>query len=188
MNYFETFKCPNILGMKQQQHHYQLPFAQPTTGVVLLASIAFLLTSLVGFSARADEPKLIGIFFNPGLSTGITDQDGARFFLGGEASIAKVEENKIIRWCGGYVDALWIAGTNGIRHSVGGEFGLTVIGVELGYLGELYKGNYSAGIRTGLVATIGVVGAYFRYGHLWGNPAQNNYAEGGILLKIPFDL
>jgi hypothetical protein len=142
-------------------------------------------------AARADIPppgsgaaRAPGWFVPAGLNVGGTAGLGARdsgLLLGAEISAVYLFGTP---WAGIFADALYAFGEDRPRVAVGLEAGWFVFGVELGYTAELGPDGPAHGLRTGLVVTGGVLGAYVRWRH---SPAiDGDDVEAGLLVKWPF--
>ena len=111
---------------------------------------------------------------------------------GGHASLIAGAELSLVRlwaerrlWAGIYSDGVWQRAPGVVRLSLGPEIGAGVVGADLGYVCEV-----GSSIRQGLqlrgVLTLAFVGFYGRFVHLATD--NRNFAEFGVLLKLPFTL
>lgn len=132
-----------------------------------------------------------GLFLPIGLSLAGcfrgSDLDGA--VLGGEASLVSVDQLGLPGgWIGGFVDAQWDAGSDAFRHGIGPEFGIGLIGVDVSYFGELRNGHYRPGFAARALLAFGVATIYGRYGRAYDGTATADFAELGVLAKLPLRL
>ena len=93
-------------------------------------------------------------------------------------------------WFGGYADGCWDFGVDAFRHSTGPQFGIAMLGLDVGYLGELRDGTYRPGLSARGFVTLGVLSMFGRYGRLYGRGAvaDEDVAEFGVLVKVPLRL
>lgn len=115
--------------------------------------------------------------------------DTSGLALGGEASLVSLGAvGPPGTWLGGYADARWDFGADALLHSVGPQFGIAMLGLDLGYLGEASGGRYRPGFTARGLLTIGILSLFGRYGRLYGEAGQDDedVAEFGVLAKIPW--
>ncbi len=113
-------------------------------------------------------------------------ETGLNVFLGGELSLVVLDAEW--DWVGGYADALYDFGTDGVRSSFGVEFGTRYVGIDAGYVLDTADPE---GLRHGVVVrpmlTTGLLSLSSRFGYLFTGRAQV-FFEAGLLVKYPFDL
>lgn len=148
------------------------------------------LTSTTVLAHGAPTPSEGQTFLLLGMDNGITDMVGPKYFLGAEISATHFIDDAPLVWLGRFSNIHAVSRNHAFlgdfRFAVGPQFGVIFFGVELGFLGEKYDNQNNFGVRVGVVAPLAFIAIYGRYGHLWGTPAQHNYGEIGLLLKIPF--
>lgn len=155
----------------------------------LFAIAAILLASA---PAAADVgPKITTGWYLPvGLTLGgsVHPDDMNGFVLGAEVSGVHFSARSMF-WVGAYTDALYDFGPNAFRFSVGPEIGYSVLGLDFGYLGvaDDHEG-YSSGIQLRAIVSLGVLSAYGRWGHVFGDVGEHDFGELGVLIKVPFEL
>lgn len=134
-------------------------------------------------SGEARASDFEGVFVPVGANVGgsMRTGDGGGLVLGAEASVVYFNG----AWVGAYADALWDFGPSELRHSIGPEIGLGPLGVDFGYLGAVRDGNYRPGYAARGMLTIALLSVYGRYGHVFGEPRNEEFAEVGVLLKVP---
>jgi len=143
-----------------------------------------------------ESRSLIATWMRPGLylpigvsaagAYGSDDQSGLA--LGAEASLVSLGlVGPDGTWLGGYTDACWDFGANAFRHSTGPQFGIAMLGLDLGYLGEVRDGQYRPGFTARGLVTMGVLSLFGRYGRLYGGAGRDDgdVAEFGVLAKVP---
>ncbi|MFT7580290.1 MAG: hypothetical protein ACI9MR_001959 [Myxococcota bacterium] len=125
-----------------------------------------------------------GLYLSSGVNVGggldlEGDQDG--LVVGGEVSIVQLTKNL---WYGAYLDTLYMSNREVGRTSLGGEIGLSFVGLEVGYVAEFGGDDTFHGLRLGGVLTLAAVAIYVR-GVILGNEAARSTLELGFLFKIP---
>ena len=165
----------------------------------LVALAGLIVVLLAARPARADSDvlSLVRDFYAPGvfLPVGVSfagtfrepDLDGLA--LGAEASLVSVEQiGPSGLWFGGYVDALWDTGSGALRHNIGPEIGIAVLGLDVSYFGVVRQGEYRPGFAARGFVTLGVLSAYVRYGRSFADKEAPDFAELGLLAKVPIRL
>jgi len=156
------------------------------------AILALAVVLLAAAPARADMgPKITSGWYLP---TGITmgggihpdDQHG--FLLGAEVSGCYLSARSML-WAGAYVDGLYDFGPNAFRYSIGPEVGVSVLGLDFGYLGVVDdQDGYASGIQLRAIVSMGIFAAYGRWGHVFGDVSEHDFGEVGVLIKVPIHL
>lgn len=131
-----------------------------------------------------------GTYLPVGLSVSGAFRDEAPdgLMLGAEASLVSFNEiGPPGAWFGGYLDGGWDFAAEAFRHSLGPQFGIAMLGLDTGYLGQWQSGSYRPGLASRGFITLGWVAVYGRYGRLWGlaGAGDEDVAEFGVLAKIP---
>jgi hypothetical protein len=176
------------------------PHDRDKTPAWTAALLAFGGALAVGGEATAREvqepPSLLATWMRPGLylpigvsaagAYGSDDQSGLA--LGAEASLVSLGlVGPGGTWLGGYTDACWDFGADAFRHSAGPQLGIAMLGLDLGYLGEVRDGQYRPGFTARGLVTMGILSLFGRYGRLYGGAGRDDedVAEFGVLAKFP---
>ncbi len=169
-----------------------------------LPGLLALLIAVAGAPARASEIPLgpvtgwyglVGPVIG-GAFPGTRDYKGKQYPVGGfvlglEGSLVHIENTE--RWAGVYAEVAAIpvhpasqtSGTHGFRLSVGPEAGMSVVGLDGGYVLEAYNGRLHHGLQVRGLLTIGVAAVWVRWVQLLG--VSGSHAEMGVLLKVPIE-
>lgn len=157
------------------------------------ATLAIAALLLVAAPAAADVgPKITSGWFLPvglTLGAGLHPEEEHGVVLGGEVSAAYLSVRDLMWWAGAYADVLYDFGTEATRFSVGPEVGLSVFGLDVGYLGVVDdQDGYASGLQVRGVVTIGFMAVYGRWGHVFGDVGEHDFGEVGLLIKAPIPL
>ena len=160
-------------------------------GYLFLFSVGVILLTSSQALALNDDLSIIpdGWFVPMGVNVGmsVNDEYSDGLLLGGEMSVVHLADTTLF-WAGGYLDGLRDFGAEVSRLSCGAQLGWMFGGVEAGYLAQWTGGEIEHGVRIGLIATLGVISLYARYGHVFDALVQSEFVELGMLLKFPFPL
>jgi hypothetical protein len=97
-----------------------------------------------------------------------------------------VSDGETTWWLGIYGDAVRDFGADRTRLSVGPEIGAYVVGIDGGFLVELADDEPTrTGLSARVVLTVAFAGVYARGGHFVDGAPGSDFAEFGVLLKIP---
>ncbi len=161
--------------------------------VTLATALGAVIISTLTPRARAGGiPDLpAGWYLPAGLAVAATFPEDlpAGVWLGGEFSVISMDQpGPEGTWLGPTAEAGWDFGADAFRHGLGCEFGIAVLGLEAGYLGQLRDGRYAPGLYGRASLTFGVFSVYGRYGHIFAEPLAMNLGEVGVMLRYPFEL
>lgn len=105
----------------------------------------------------------------------------ASFLLGGEVSAVRATPS--LWWYGLYADGVYDWGGDEGRFSIGPEFGWLIFGLDAGYLWSTTARGGGHGLSLRPVVTMGLLGAYYRFGWIFAD--SDRFGEAGVLLKLP---
>jgi hypothetical protein len=148
-----------------------------------LLPIALLLAS---GTAHADDPPFT-IGSQPtwvilgGVTTGGTVTTDRGYFVGGELSLARLNEGNHI---GVYTDAYYDWGPNGTYMTGGIELGKKIVDLDGGVAFRFADGQRDVGFTGRISLGIGVFSLYGRYMH-FSTMTNDNVVQVGVLLKLP---
>lgn len=166
---------------------------------VLAASAVSTASSPTRPQSATDRQPLVARWARPGLylPVGVSaagtyraaDGETRGLALGSEVSVVSFDQvGPPGTWLGGYADATWDLAAAAFRHGAGPQFGIAMLGLDLGYLGELCEGRYRPGFAARGLLTMGPLSLFGRYGRLYGEAGQDDedVAEFGVLAKFPW--
>lgn len=107
--------------------------------------------------------------------------------VGLEASMVKLRGRDFV-WLGGYADLVQSLPNRATRISLGPEVGWGPLGLDLGLLGELRRGQLGGGFQVRGLLTLAYVTAYASFHAVYerGERRLRENAQVGLLLKLPF--
>ncbi len=152
---------------------------------------AIALTLVSAGRARADErPFVIGgqpaWFLLGGLTAGASLYDTRAGFVGGELSLVRLRQGRVI---GAYADAYYDFGVDGTYLTGGVELGTKVgaigLGVDGGAALRWAYGVRDLGASGRVFASVGVFSLYARYLHLTDTERNDHVVQLGVNLKLP---
>ena len=126
-----------------------------------------------GWWGSAGVPLAVGTHAPVGLVTGV------------EVSAFHIDEDRY--WVGGYADGVRDFGTDAWRLSVGPELGLSMFGIDAGYVLQRTEGETRHGFAVRPMFTLGLLALFCRVEHLRGGD-PTTFAEVGLLAKLPFEI
>jgi hypothetical protein len=120
------------------------------------------------------------------VAAGIHPSGTSGVAVGGEVSFVRLDDR--LAWYGAWVDGVHDFGSRSTRVGVGPEVGFGPLGLDAGYLASIDDaGAVRHGFSLRTLFTIGVVGLYGRWGHLFG-AGPHDHGEVGLLAKFPIEL
>jgi len=151
--------------------------------------LAAAIVCAAGPAAQADvAPRVRGGWYGmAGLTLGgaIHPTHDSGLVAGLEGSLVHLDVSDTGLWAGGYADVLFDTGTKVFRASVGPELGWFMLGLDGGWVIEGNGDGSRQGLTGRLVLTLGALGLYGRWVHLFEEPAERDFGEVGVLVKIP---
>jgi hypothetical protein len=134
-------------------------------------------------------PSAAGWYLPMGVTGGVVvhGHGPAGALLGAEVSVVHLSDEKLI-WLGGYVDGVYDTARSVGRFSVGPELGWTFFGIDGGLLAQVGGARVDPGVVVRPVVTIGWLGLYARYGHVFSGDALEDFGDVGLLLKYPLEV
>ncbi|MFI5299866.1 MAG: hypothetical protein ACHREM_17400 [Polyangiales bacterium] len=129
-----------------------------------------------------------GWFLPVGLNAGVAGlgSNATGALLGGELSVAHVPKD-FGWWFGAYADGGYITGSGVTRFSTGPEVGLSIFGLDGGFVYMADHGQGHVGFCLRPMLTVGFVSVYGRWDHLLSGGGVND-GQLGVLLKFPIAL
>lgn len=154
-------------------------------GLALIAAATLALAPATAAADDGDKPfafgGLPGWTLLGGLSGGGSfGSGGGGGFLGGELSLNRLQEGA---WAGLYVDGLYDFGRSESLLSAGPQFGMAVLGVDLGGALRTRDGENDVGVVGRLMVSLGLFSLYGRYGYFI--DSEDHLGQIGLLLKWP---
>ncbi len=154
-----------------------------------LASLA-LVAACAPSTALADAgPKIENSLWLPiGINTGYAINPAHvsnGFLIGAEASLVYLDRSA--KWAGVYTDLLRDFGSDTTRWSAGAEFGVTIFGLDLGYVRSYGDTDWS-GVRGRFLLSMAAIHLYGGHGWILSGDETEVYGEVGLLLKFPINI
>ena len=158
-----------------------------------------------GHTSRGEPLQLAtrpygGTYLSMGLNLGVGGDEPAAVdellprgklypVLGVEASVVKLNARDLV-WLGGYADLVHSLPNRATRLSVGPEVGWGPVGLDLGLVGELSRGQFGGGFQVRGLLTVSYVAGYASFQGMYDARARDfrETAQVGLLLKLPFIL
>jgi hypothetical protein len=120
-------------------------------------------------------------FLLGGLSSGYTAMGDTGGYLGGEVSLARLREGKLL---GLYADAYYDFGADGTYVSAGPELGWKLLALDGGVAGRFTE-DRDLGVTARLCVGAGLFSLCGRYTRFFSADAHEDVLQFGALLKLP---